>query len=234
LEVLPTAAWTLLLVSVPIGALVDFASIGAALTSINGEITAGRWDLLRLTPLHEAQLVALKHAAAQIRAWRSTVLVIGVRLIAFLLAALELVFSFFDSRSYIFALDDVFTFVYGHVLLGGVALVSLLEPVWRLRAVAALGMAVSARTSSVGTAGLAGGSLVFAFWLVQGSVAIALLMVLSMLLAPLVLIINTVMASAVITVVVVICIGVLYGLYVVATRWGLRAAVRRLIADERA
>src|SRR5262249_19323827 len=80
--------------SVLITPVLDFLSISAALNSISAEISTGRWDLLRMTLLRPTQIVAAKHGAAQVRVWRPTMLLVGVRLAACLMLAFTLLRPF--------------------------------------------------------------------------------------------------------------------------------------------
>ena len=57
----------------------DYRCMSTALGSINGEIAAGRWDLLRLTLADRPQIVAAKHGAAQVRVWRLMTLIVALR-----------------------------------------------------------------------------------------------------------------------------------------------------------
>jgi hypothetical protein len=57
----------LMVISIGMDLIHDFASLIFALNSIAGEISAGRWDLLRLSPIYEDRIVAAQHALAQVR-----------------------------------------------------------------------------------------------------------------------------------------------------------------------
>jgi hypothetical protein len=112
-----------------------------------------------------------------------------------------------------------------------VALILIFEPLWRMRAVTALGMAISARTSSVGSAALAAGVAVVAFWIVQ-LILLFLVVFVGLIVSPIYLF--PIVRLVFLPLFVALVSAIFYGLYVVTTRWSLRSAVRRLIADERA
>lgn len=69
----------LIMAAIGVNLILDFASLLSGVNSINGEILAGRWDLLRLTALREEGIVSAKHAAAQVRGWRMLAVTISVR-----------------------------------------------------------------------------------------------------------------------------------------------------------
>jgi hypothetical protein len=132
--------------------ILDMVSITTALSSISSEMRAGRWDALRMTNLCPQQFIAAKHAAAEIRAWRVMALVVSLRLslVAFLMIRVELLPSLF--------------------LLSGYCFVYILEPLCRMRALTAVGIAIAARMRNTACALLASSVVVLTTWIVQGSI----------------------------------------------------------------
>ncbi|NDJ59637.1 MAG: hypothetical protein GYB67_00850, partial [Chloroflexi bacterium] len=139
---------------------IDGASISATMNSINREIVSGRWDLLRLTGQRDSALIAAKHSAGQLRAWRTLSLVLGYRL-AVALAALAVIGWVLTieirslSGSSVGAGSDFTLFILSFsLMIIGLGAVFVIEPLWRLRAMTALGVWVSGRTRNPTTAGI--------------------------------------------------------------------------------
>lgn len=171
-------------VSVLASFLLDFVSMSNALNSISGDVVAGRWELLRLTLLTPNQIVAGKHGTAQARTWRVTSLIVAARLASMLLIALTVPITFIDETR-IFVGMPVLPFIFAALACGGVALIFSLEPLWRMRAVTALGVAASARDSQPLSALLAAIGTLAAFWLGQGMVVAALFFGAGLMITPL-------------------------------------------------
>lgn len=170
--------------SVLAGFALDFSSIANALNSISGEITTGRWELLRLTMLTPKQIVAAKHGVAQVRAWRLMTLIVTLRVISMLLIALSVLITFLDDTGIFFGMP-VATFIVAMLVSGGIGLLFSLEPYWRMKTVTALGVAASARARQpLSTLLVAVGTLA-AFWLGQGFVVGALLLGMGVVITPL-------------------------------------------------
>lgn len=210
----------------------DYVSMTTALNSINGEMQAGTWDLLRLTSVREGELVLAKHAGAQLRAWRVTMRVVGLRAAAGVLGLLT-VFLERDLRG-VFGYsprglgDELLYILFSIVPILALFMIFILEPIWRMRAVTALGLAVSARSSDgSGSALLAVGTLM-AFWLAQLILAPAALM------AIWVLGISTLMLGTYVTcapaTMVIVGFATIAGFYTVLRNWGLRLVARRVVA----
>ncbi len=136
----------LLLCGVGANFILDMVSLTAALSGVASERRAGRWDALRLTNLCPEQFVSAKHAAAEIRAWRIMALVVSLRLslVAFLMIRIELLPTLF--------------------LLLGYCAAYVLEPIYRMRALTALGIAISTRIQNMAYALLASSVAILATW----------------------------------------------------------------------
>ncbi|MBE2270021.1 MAG: hypothetical protein IAE80_17420 [Anaerolinea sp.] len=154
---------------------IDFNSLSAALGVINGAVNAGRYDLIRLSLMRPAQFVAKQYAVAQVRGWFATARVVWLRL-AFVIfgvfaLALEIITPNTGASSTFFA--------YPYMMVGIGAIIYVLEPYWRMKAVTALGVALSARMLNGVSTTLAAGFALLAFWLAQGIFIVALAFVLS-------------------------------------------------------
>ena len=152
----------------------DAQSITASVNSINREQVSGHWDLLRLTDLNEKFIIRTKHVLAQQRTWRSLLWVVGLRMAVTLLflSQFTLVRSPYDGltqlsrlvnryeRDSMLAIIDVAILVVSFV-------VFLLEPFWRMRALTAGGVMLSARIRDTTRALLAGLGVIGTMWFTQ-------------------------------------------------------------------
>ena len=222
-------AGVLVLASFFAGLLLDYLSMTAALSSISREMVAGTWDLLRLTLLREGELVLAKHTAAQLRAWRATMALVGLRVaVGLLLLVLQIAGSIvyryplglgLQSNPLLFLLSNLFPFA---ALFG----VYILEPVWRMRAVTAVGMSISARHTEGTSSMLVGIGMLLLLWLIQLIVAVAVI-------AGLTVLMFTVAAFGTgafcFPVVLFLVISpTVYGFYSIIKTWGLRQVARRV------
>jgi len=165
-----TANW-LLLGTIGLDIILDFACLVFAINSIGGEISAGRWDLLRMTPLPEERIVEAKHGIAQVRAWR----VMAVVLFARVATVMLILFNTFVLPPVLGVsgpLADIFRYEFFNPLLVLITAVIFLavyviEPVWRMRALTAVGVAISARVHSLVFALLAAFAAIVAIWINQ-------------------------------------------------------------------
>jgi hypothetical protein len=127
------------------GVLLDFASMAAVLSHGIGA-DSERWDLLRLTRLTIAQIVAARHGVAQVRVWRFTIYVIALRAAAALIVLLT-----YAQRTLVegaqagYRADWWFSALLGILVVGGVGVLYVIEPLWRARMVTALGLALAMR-----------------------------------------------------------------------------------------
>ncbi|HVU11580.1 MAG TPA: hypothetical protein VHD90_09890 [Phototrophicaceae bacterium] len=217
------------------GLALDFTCMAAAIGGVGREIVSGRWDLLRLTLLRLDQVVAAKHGAAQTHAWRWMALLIGTRLAISLMLLVTVLITFFQEHPFGLAelaaspalLTQYLALFLVIVLLG---LVFSVEPFWRMRAVTALGVAISTRTQQHAVGVLAALAAIMAIWLAQGFIILTIFMFASFLLAPLAL-------AELSTLQVAVCspwlllgmfAGVVYGFYNIIQTWSLRSAERWL------
>ncbi|MBC7811459.1 MAG: hypothetical protein H7175_09935, partial [Burkholderiales bacterium] len=175
-------AWAAL-ISILGNLLLDFVSLWVSMTAIGGEVSAGRWDLLRLTSLREDGIVEAKHALAQLRAWRITLVVVGLRLGLVIILALHgfVLLPLFGNGGDIFGYSDFGTGVVLYTTLAIFFAVYIFEPLWRMRTQTALGMMVSTYTRSVVYAALGSLGMMIAVLVVQALIIAAIGFVISVL-----------------------------------------------------
>ena len=174
----------LLFMSFGVSVLLDYHSMSVAIRSINSEINARRIDLLRVTPLREIQIISAKYAGAQVRAWRRTVYVMWLRAAAVALALIVSLLTLTNNALYPLSAREWFFVIYGHVILGAAALIYIVEPLWRMRAVTALGLALSSHVTSALAVVLSSALAVFAFWLAQALIGSVLFTMVGFILIP--------------------------------------------------
>ncbi len=149
-------------VSILIDGFLDFACMVASVNGFSGEVIAGRWDLLRMTPLKAEEIIAVKHAAARIRVWRMTNVVFAIRL-SWALLGLMTWWLNFGNRGEHLRLEHLF--FYFTVLF--VVMVYLMEPFWRAEVVTAIGLIISSRVRNGLSLSLSAIGAVMAFWIFQ-------------------------------------------------------------------
>lgn len=170
----------LMLLALSSGLLLDMLAVRAGLPSISDDVGAHRWELLRLTPLRESSIVAGKHAAAQLRVWRALAAVIGLRAATaglFMVNAFGLSYVF--SGVSVFSREELPAVPLVLVTLAVFVVLYVFEPVWRVRAMTALGLAISSYVLSKALATLAAGAALLVVWAVQTVMTAVLLIYLS-------------------------------------------------------
>ncbi len=148
----------------------DFAAVTAGLDVVDNDVSGGRWDLIALSDVRTRQYVKAYHAASQIRSWRMMCRVMGFRLglavLAFLhfgILPLLIRQSWLDAQYYGYfgpRVSSPFTGVaetvrddpaliifYAPLFLTLLMMTAyyVVEPRWRVRALAAGSIAVSAK-----------------------------------------------------------------------------------------
>jgi len=206
----------------------DFNSMTAALGSISGEIAAKHWDLLRLTSLSSEQIALAKHGIAQIRTWRLTIFLMTLRAAASLSIVLTFALLLYRSRPLnLFAAIDVVLlgFGYGWVILFIMA-VYIVEPYWRMHAITALAIAISARTKTPALSLWAAVAALLAFWLAQGVISALLAAEFYVLFGQLIQFDQpTIQMSACAPLIFLgLSLGIIYGFYAVVQSWSLHHA----------
>lgn len=207
----------------------DYHCMTTSVGSINSEISAGRWDLLRLTTLESQQIVAAKYGAAQLRVWRVMALVVALRIAVVLMAGATTVTVVVSDWQSVTTLDmPLPAFLLLIFTAAACAAFYVVEPFWRMRTVTALGLAVSARVGhTVSSVVFAVGAL-GVFWLAQGFVAFALLLLVGLVIAPLASVEVVLMQGVICSPVLFLAlVGItVYGFYSVVHTWGIRRALR--------
>ncbi len=128
--------------SVLVTLVADLFYMLSTVRSIGPSIASGNWSLLRVTTLNESDILKAKFAVVQIRNWRSVEIECAVRLLAAVFLILGLIGQILrlpDST-----LDPVNVSMAG-IIFVVFGIVYVLEPLWRMRALTAIGLAVSAK-----------------------------------------------------------------------------------------
>ncbi len=137
----------------------DWYYILATGDSISRPVMAGQWDILRLTALPEKAILMAKYAIVQINGWQLLTVDIAARIVgATYMAALAFLLAVYDDP---FDADVGMRVIIFMVLFAIFALAYVLEPLWRMRAFTALGLAISAQVHDSTFAPLVG----FGSWL---------------------------------------------------------------------
>jgi hypothetical protein len=157
-------AW-MFVISIGANVLLDLATLIAGVAAISAPISSGLWDLLRLTPLRLEQIIQVKAALVEIRAWRMMIVIVALRLavVGMLLVTVLFVSDWTGTR-----ID--FTLLITLAALVAFGLVYLVEPLWRMPAVAMLSLYVSARVQNLMYAFLLAFALEVALWITQAIV----------------------------------------------------------------
>jgi hypothetical protein len=172
------------LVSILADVLLDFACIIAALNSLRGRVNSPVWDLLRLTTMHPQSIVGAEHAVVQARAWRSMIWVVGMR---FSVIALALIHAFAlpimlgDGGGWTGLVDTIadqpiqsLLTIAGFIVFLGIYVI---EPLWRMWAMTALGLALTAWHRSIVTTILSAMGWMLGLWILQIIIMAAMLWV---------------------------------------------------------
>lgn len=224
------------------GILLDLVSVQAAVKTINSEMLAGRWDLLRLTSLNERGIVAAKHAGVRLRMWRFTTIVASARLatvVLWLFATFVAPYLVTGDNAIVQELlfdfqEEAFSIVIAAIIVALTALIYVLEPFWRMQSMTALGMVLSAYIVNIPLATLAAMGTMLAIWLLQGFVALALFFGLgaglSLALAPF-LFAGTPLLPGFLYVLFacVVTAVTIYGFYAIVQTWSLRRVQYRIL-----
>jgi hypothetical protein len=210
----------------------DFVCIAAALNSISSEIINGTWDLLRLTVLREGELVLAKHAITQLRVWRTTMWVIGLRIAATVIAAFFMITDYvleILSQGYLTIEENIEFILFILVPFALLFCIFTIEPLWRMQAMSALGMVISARLKDGALAALLAIGTVLAVWCIQALVLFTLVASLGAVVA----VLSPVIGSSAFIISPLIVFPTVYGFYSVLKTWALRQVARRLFALSR-
>jgi len=123
------------------------------------EYRTGRWDLLRLTAQSEGAILRAHYAASHAGVWREMLVFLGLQTGALFTAGVANIATYATySPTYAWVVL---------VLLAFITLLSL-DLLLRPRALAALGLALSASAPRAGLAAVLGGFVLMGFWFAQG------------------------------------------------------------------
>jgi hypothetical protein len=168
--------------SVAVNLLLDFVGVSAGLSTINSDFNQRRADLIRLTLLRPTEIVAAKHAVAQVRVLRMTFRIMWLRVWTVVLSILTLFWVWIESltRGNTRLPDTLTTF--SIIVIGGLTIATyVMEPYWRMKAITSVGVMQSARNLNGVNATLNAGMALIGFWIGQGAVLIGLVMLLQLL-----------------------------------------------------
>jgi hypothetical protein len=171
-------------------------------------------------------IISAKHGVALLRAWRWMSLIVGLRCGLTLIAAINLALTFTRPGWVGFTAGEVFTTLVSILMVVALCLIYIIEPFWRLYAVTALGVAISARSRQASASVLAAGGAVALMWLGQGGVVVAVGLVVSIILFPLGMLESSVFRFVICApwlLVALIALSV-YGFYSLVQTWSLRRA----------
>jgi hypothetical protein len=132
-------------ISLAVMIVANFIYVAITARGLSYEIMSGQWDLLVITPQNEGNLIAAKFAAAQIQMWRLVSVEIALRIASVGIAGLEfltywLKFSL-DARTYALLICLILIIPF-----------YVLEPLWRMPAVVAWGLAIGIQAKDVNAA----------------------------------------------------------------------------------
>jgi len=137
----------------------DWYYILATGDSISRPVTAGQWDILRLTALPERAILMAKYAVVQINGWQLVTVDMAARMVgATYIGGLAFLLVVYDDP---YGPDVQIRVIIFLVLFAIFAVTYVLEPLWRMRAFTALGLAISAQAHDSQFAPLVG----FGVWL---------------------------------------------------------------------
>jgi hypothetical protein len=157
----------------------DLVAVLTSLNTISSDLEKGHLQLVALSPVSSKDIIDAKHTAAQIRAWRVTVNVMALRLAVVLLFLLHntlLPILLFPDDNVLLVLLEGFRSTPAQVVLAMpftmltvlvTAGVHVLEPRWRLRALAAGSVSVSTRRRPFTLAILNAIGVVVSIWFMQ-------------------------------------------------------------------
>jgi len=210
---------------------IDFTGISAGLGVISAEVTSGRYELIRMSLVRPTRIVASKYMLAQVRVWRDTARLMWVRLLLIIFGVVIIAWNGFTADSYAtFNYSRGVYDLYPYYILGFSAIVYVIEPYWRMKAVTAIGVALSSRLTTGVGATLASGLALLAYWLFQAVMLFALSFMLSI--VTIWMLFDEIALLVCFPIIVAIGGGVIYGFYSIIQRVSLRHAAWRLTTLE--
>jgi hypothetical protein len=217
-----TAGSWLALIGLLASAQVDFVSIAAALTGINGEIVSGRWDLLRLAGMREGYFTVSKHGVAQLKAWRTVLNVVGIRAAGSLILTIGLVMQL---SMLLGDVDAIITLIVIPIFIA-ISAFFVLEPLWRMKTMTALGLLVSSYTRNPMSSPLAAFGVTMCVWVAQFVIFGAVMIGMGALFFPLLFFGSSLICVPFVAI--LLALTAIYGFYEIVQRWSLRRIALRL------
>jgi hypothetical protein len=139
------------------------------INSINHYITSGQWDVVKITLVKDQTMLDAIYAVAQIRAWRMMMYDVAMRLCGVLVIFFLAISAIMRNGLYLgkLNLDAVFAIIIFLVVAGIWVGLYVVEPLWRMRALTAVGLALSARITNLTFTAIAGFGITFALHIAQ-------------------------------------------------------------------
>jgi hypothetical protein len=155
--------------SVLLDGIIDFACVAAALNVSDHHTRPVWWDLIRLSAMPRNRIIVARHALAQVRVWWLAVAVASMRVAySILTLILYLVLSplVIGGGNWFFIGDALeLTLIFSTIAVFMFMLV--VEPIWRMKAVTALGVWISARVGNPFMKSVSGFLIIIVLWAVQ-------------------------------------------------------------------
>lgn len=141
--------------------------------SFIAEITARRWDLLRLSVINSDMIIKGKYQVALCRIWRFTAIVVSLRIVVVLLAVFLLAVDTIKGLGVEISVENLGFYA----ALPIIALVFVAEPCWRVQSYTIEILTSSLGKTSVILASISALGKIMALWLVQPVSFIPLILV---------------------------------------------------------
>lgn len=217
----------------------DFSCVNHATKNMHHEIDSQRWDLLRLTALNAPGIALSKHAIVSLQSWRVMSVIISGRiatlwlmLVAYFILPLLLVGDNSPLHFFLRGLRDaplqnilvMLAFLF-------VASIYVIEPLWRMKAMTAVGMMVSTAVRDRSLVALGSFGMILTVWLLQAIILVSLSMGFAFA-APLFFFNSVVMSHLVLGLILGIAALTIRGFYVLLENWAIRRVIRRIARDK--
>jgi hypothetical protein len=221
------------IICVLVNPLSDFACVIMSMNSIDRDRRPVWWDMLRTSLQTRQDIVVAHHTLIQVRLWRWTMMVVGARAAVMILTAFHLLVleplmepdlyyqSIYDTLSigeFILLMPTLIVFAATYII----------EPIWRMKAMTALDLWLSARVNSAVMEGLAGFAMMIGVWIAQVIIAGVYFWVLGMSMF------DTSSTNAMLVLTFLACAifaAIIYVFYFSLQSTGLSAAIRHLFRD---
>lgn len=155
----------------------DFVGLTTGLDSIRTDYNSHRWPLIAVSDMSMNRIVAIKYLVVQIATWRTMLLVVGLRLSVVVLGVLNLfvlplLFPVESEASLsdfaaVDTIEELLVIGFTLAIVGIIAVVYVIEPRWRLRALSAASLLNSLRGRDASVGLMWSVSSFLRLWLVQ-------------------------------------------------------------------